>query len=58
MKSFSTRTKADIYLEWVNYWLTVDAMADNYGRSTGELEQIINEGREEHEENVKRLKAQ
>lgn len=45
---FSERTAENIYLEWVNDWLTVDAMADNYGRKPEELIVILNKGREEH----------
>jgi len=27
----SKRTAEDIYMEYVNDWLTIDAMAENYG---------------------------
>lgn len=49
MKAFSKRTKQSIYLEYVNEWLTVKAMAENYGRSYDYMKKIINEGRKEHE---------
>jgi predicted DNA-binding ArsR family transcriptional regulator len=31
MEDFSKRTAKDIYLEYVNDWLTIDAMAEHYG---------------------------
>lgn len=52
---FSKRTNANIYLEYVNDWLTVKAMAENYGRSEKAMLDIIDKGRVEHEENVKEL---
>ena len=52
MKPFSQRTNAEIYLEWLNDWLTLGKMADNYGRTTEEMSKIIELGRIEHEENV------
>lgn len=55
MIPFSKRTVSDIYLEYINDWLTVSAMADNYGRTEQEMNEIINNGREEHEENVKKI---
>jgi hypothetical protein len=38
---FSKRTAEDIYLEYVNEWLTIDAMADNYQIKPEKLGQII-----------------
>ena len=38
---FSKRTAEDIYLEYVNDWLTIDAMAENYGISPQKLGQIL-----------------
>lgn len=46
---FSQRTNADIFLEYKNDWLTVEAMADNYGRTVEDMRNIISKGREEHE---------
>ena len=50
--AFSKRTSADIYLEWVNDWLTISAMAENYGRTEKDMTEIIDKGRIEHEKNV------
>jgi len=44
---FSKRTAQDIYLEYVNDWLTVAAMADNYGRTVQEMSAIIEKGKTE-----------
>lgn len=33
------------YLDWVNNWLTPEAMADNYGVSVVECTALINAGR-------------
>ena len=38
---FSKRTAEDIYLEYVNDWLTIDAMAENYAIEPEKLSQII-----------------
>jgi hypothetical protein len=38
---FSKRTAEDIYLEYVNDWLTINAMAENYGMNPEKLGQII-----------------
>ena len=35
------RTAEDIYLEYVNDWLTIDAMAENYQIEPEKLGQII-----------------
>lgn len=53
MKPFSKRTAAEIYLEYVNDWITISAMAENYGRSEEEINNIIDNGRIQHEKNVK-----
>jgi hypothetical protein len=47
-KYFGQKTLEEKYLEWVNDWLTIDAMADNYGLTKEQLMSIINKGREEH----------
>ena len=38
---FSRRTAEDIYLEYVNDWLTIDAMAENYGIEPEKLGQLL-----------------
>jgi hypothetical protein len=38
---FSQRTPDEIYLEYLNDWLTIDAMADYYGIEPERLGQII-----------------
>lgn len=38
---FSKRTAEDIYLEYVNDWLTVDRMAEHYQIEPEKLGQII-----------------
>lgn len=38
---FSRRTAEDIYLEYVNDWLTIDAMAENYGIEPEKLALLI-----------------
>lgn len=48
MKPFSKKTNEEIYLEWFNEYLTIQGMADNYAMPLGELEKIIDKGREEH----------
>ena len=41
LKPFSQRTPEEIYLEYLNDWLTIDAMAENYGMEPERLGQII-----------------
>jgi len=48
MKAFSKKTNEEIYLEWLNDYLTVKCMADNYNMSAKKLEAIIDKGRNEH----------
>ncbi len=45
---FSKRTPEDIYIEYFNDWLTVSAMAENYGRTVEEMNAILIKGRDEH----------
>lgn len=52
MKHFGQKTLAEKYLEWVNDWLTVKAMAENYGKTESEMLVIIEKGKIEHEKNV------
>jgi hypothetical protein len=47
-KYFGQKTLEEKYLEWVNDWLTIEGMADNYGLTKEQLMSIINKGREEH----------
>lgn len=49
---FSKRTPEDIYLEYVNDWLTIERMADNYGRTEEEMKAIIDKGRQENTDNI------
>jgi len=37
----SQRTAEDIYLEYVNDWLTIDAMAENYGIEPEKLGSLL-----------------
>ncbi len=46
---FSERTAESIYLEYVNDWLTVVRMAENYNRSEEELTKLIDQGRKDHD---------
>jgi predicted DNA-binding ArsR family transcriptional regulator len=48
LKPFSKRTKEDIYLEYLNDWLTIKAMAENYGISEARMTKIIHAGQIEH----------
>jgi hypothetical protein len=41
-----------LYLEWVNQWLTVPAIADYYGVTVERMERLINVGRRVHESRV------
>jgi len=45
MRAINTKTNIDIYLEWVNDWLTTERMAEYYQTSKRKLEKIINQGR-------------
>ena len=54
MKAFSKKTPAEIYLEWVNDWLTVSAMAENYGRSYEWMMKIIEEGKKDYLKSIKK----
>jgi hypothetical protein len=38
---FRKRTAEDIYLEYVNDWITIDAMAENYGIEPEKLGQLL-----------------
>lgn len=49
MKTLKERSFADIYLEYVNDFLTTEYMAEYYGISQKEMEDLISKGRELHE---------
>lgn len=55
-KRFGQKTLAEKYLEWVNDWLTVDAMADNYGMTKEQMLDIIERGKIEHNQNCNSVK--
>lgn len=57
MKTFSKKTNEEIYLEWLNDYLTIQGMADNYNRDAKEIETIIDKGRQERIEKFKSLKT-
>lgn len=44
----SKRTPESIYLEYLNDWLTVERMAENYGRTKAQMNKLIDKGREQH----------
>jgi hypothetical protein len=48
MKPMSQKTAQEVYLEWLNDWLTVEAMADNYNIPVTKLNELINEGRSDY----------
>jgi hypothetical protein len=52
MKPMSKKTNEEIYLEYLNEWLTIKGMADNYNIDKTILEEIIKKGREEHTKNI------
>lgn len=51
MKHWGQKTKAEKYLEYVNDWLTIEAISDNYGITIDAMKQLLNEGKIEHLEN-------
>jgi len=46
----------DFYLDWVNNYLTTEKMASDYGLTERQVFNIIEVGRELHEQNVKDIK--
>jgi hypothetical protein len=42
------KTNEEIYLEWLNDYLSTEKMAEDYGMNKKELEKIIDKGRHEH----------
>lgn len=49
-KRMLSSNKIDVYIEFINDWLTVEKMADYYSLKPQELDLIINEGRKEYNE--------
>ena len=54
IKPFSKKTDEEIYLEYVNDWLTVRAMADNYKRSYSWMYNKINKARVKYKNNYEK----
>ena len=50
-KYWGQKTKAEKYLEFVNDWITIEAISDNYGLKIEGMQQLLNEGKIEHLEN-------
>lgn len=42
-------TNEEMYLDWVNNFLTIDVFAEHYGLTLNDASIIIYEGRKEHE---------
>jgi len=53
MKPFSKKTNEEIYLEWLNDFISVERMAEFYNVERYEIEIIISKGRNEHLNNLK-----
>jgi predicted Ser/Thr protein kinase len=51
MKHWGQKTKAEKYLEYVNDWLTIDAISDNYDMKIEDMKHLLNDGKIEHLEN-------
>jgi hypothetical protein len=47
----SKKTDAEVFLEWLNEWLTIDRMAENYNLNPQDLKYRIEQGKIEHENN-------
>ena len=48
---------AELYLDWVNNYLTIDRMAEHYGISNSvQLRNMLEEGKKQHEVNAKLFK--
>ena len=52
------QTIADFYLDWVNNYLTVEKMSQDYQISETACSKIIDYGKKYHEQRVKELKMQ
>ena len=57
MKAFSKKTNEEVYLEWLNDYLTIQGMANNYNRDAKEIKTIIDKGRQERIEKFESLKT-
>ncbi len=53
---FSKRSAESIYLEFLNEWLTIKSMAENYNMHAQDLGHIIDKGRDEHISNIAKNK--
>lgn len=42
-------TAAEIYLDYLNNWLTIEKMAEDYGITEDHMQSLINRGKIEHE---------
>ena len=47
LEQITMKSDLEIYLEWVNDWLTVERMADYYSMTIEQMLERINNGREE-----------
>ena len=48
MKTLSQKTAEDVYLEYLNDYLTIKYMADSYNVEESFLNKMIDKGRNEH----------
>ena len=48
MKILENKTNEDIYLEWLNDFISVERIAESYNVERYEIEIMINKGRDEH----------
>jgi hypothetical protein len=55
LKAFSRKTDEEIYMEWVNDWLTISAMAKNYGRSYDWMYNRVMKAKENYETKIMQL---
>lgn len=49
MRKINRRKKQEMYLDWVNNFLTVEAFAEHYGITIESAEKIIKDGKEVNE---------
>ncbi len=47
-KHLESLSPEQVYLDWLNDWLSTERMAEFYGIDAKELERIIDKGRDEH----------
>ena len=48
MKILENKTNEDIYLEWLNDFISVERIAESYNVERYEIQIMINKGRDEH----------